>query len=174
MALSEWISPFTLRNRGILGMNRRNVAYITRYNDRSRYPLVDDKLKTKLVAAKAGVTVPELLHVIRTQHEIETIDERLHRVVRARGRRRRSLLGDRRSRKGGGNGGRRKQSSFRTHAVILPARECIKMDGRTIVSRGAARGDSCRAETCRLSRPSGGTTVSCCREGIARRLSTGA
>jgi alpha-L-glutamate ligase-like protein len=73
--LSEWISPFTLRKRGILGMNRRNVAYITRYNDRSRYPLVDDKLKTKLVAAKAGVTVPELLHVIRTQHEIETIDE---------------------------------------------------------------------------------------------------
>src|SRR4030095_8389051 len=72
--MKEWISPFRLRRGGIPGMTRRNVAYITRYNDRSRYPLVDDKLKTKLVAAKAGVTVPELLHVIRTQHEIETID----------------------------------------------------------------------------------------------------
>ena len=77
--MKEWISPFVLRRRGILGMNRRNVAYINRYNARSRYPLVDDKLKTKLVAAKAGVTVPELLHVIRTQHEIETIDAVLSR-----------------------------------------------------------------------------------------------
>lgn len=32
-----------------MGMNKRNGAYIGRYNDRSKYPLVDDKLKLKLL-----------------------------------------------------------------------------------------------------------------------------
>ena len=54
-------------------MNRRNVAYISRYNDRSNYPLVDNKLKTKLMAGKMGLQVPELLHIITTQHEIEGV-----------------------------------------------------------------------------------------------------
>jgi alpha-L-glutamate ligase-like protein len=69
-----WANPFRLMRRGVLGMNARNVAYISRYNERSRYPLVDDKLKTKMVVRKAGVTVPDLLQIIRTQHEIEAID----------------------------------------------------------------------------------------------------
>ena len=66
-----------LRQRGVLGMNARNIDYIGRYNDRARYPLVDNKLKTKLIAQKASVSVPDLLHVITTQHEIETIDGEL-------------------------------------------------------------------------------------------------
>lgn len=73
----RWISPFALSRRGILGMNRRNLSYIARYNPRSRYPLVDDKLRTKLIAQKARINVPELLHVVRTQHEIEAIQEEL-------------------------------------------------------------------------------------------------
>jgi alpha-L-glutamate ligase-like protein len=60
-----------LREIGVLGMNRRNVGYIGRYNERSKYPLVDDKLKSKRIAIKAGVTVPDLIGVIATQHEIE-------------------------------------------------------------------------------------------------------
>lgn len=70
----NWISPFTLRRIGVLGMNRRNVAYISRYNERANYPLVDDKLRTKLMAQKMGLSVPELLHVISTQHEVEGIE----------------------------------------------------------------------------------------------------
>ena len=70
----SWISPFTLRRIGVLGMNRRNVAYISRYNARSNFPLVDDKLKTKLMAQKMGLSVPELLHVITTQHDVEGIN----------------------------------------------------------------------------------------------------
>jgi alpha-L-glutamate ligase-like protein len=54
-------------------MNRRNVHYIGSYNSRSNYPLVDNKLKTKLVAQKMGLMVPELKHVIATQHEIEHV-----------------------------------------------------------------------------------------------------
>jgi len=69
----SWIRPKKLRAMGILGMNRRNVAYISRYNDRTNYPLVDDKLKTKLMAQKMGLHVPALKHVIRAQHEVETI-----------------------------------------------------------------------------------------------------
>ncbi len=70
-----WANPITLWRKGILGMNCRNVAYIGRYNPRERYPLVDDKLLTKTVVRKAGVTAPELLLVIRTQNEIEHIEQ---------------------------------------------------------------------------------------------------
>ncbi len=76
----NWISPWRLRRIGVLGMNRRNVAYISRYNDRSNYPLVDNKLKTKLMARKVGLRVPELLHTISTQHEIEDIAELLEHL----------------------------------------------------------------------------------------------
>lgn len=73
----RWISPWALARRGVLGMNRRNIEYITRYNSREKYPLVDDKLRTKLVAQKARLNVPPLLHVVRTQHEIEAIEREL-------------------------------------------------------------------------------------------------
>jgi len=76
-----WISPWALARRGVLGMNKRNIAYIARYNPRDRYPLVDDKLKTKLVAQKARLNVPDLLHVVRTQHEIEAIQQELASLV---------------------------------------------------------------------------------------------
>ncbi|MDH3644958.1 MAG: alpha-L-glutamate ligase-like protein [Gammaproteobacteria bacterium] len=75
--MSTWIDPRQLSRRGVLGMNRRNVAYIGRYNERERYPLVDDKLKTKLIAHNAGVHVPKLLHVVSAQHEIEDIEAKL-------------------------------------------------------------------------------------------------
>ena len=69
-----WANPITLWRKGILGMNCRNVDFIARYNPRERYPLVDDKLQTKMVVRKAGVPVPDLLLVIATQHEVEDIE----------------------------------------------------------------------------------------------------
>ncbi len=65
-----WISPFKLNRLGMLNMNRRNVNYISRYNSRAAYPLVDNKLKTKLVVAEYDVPTPKLLQVVRQQHEI--------------------------------------------------------------------------------------------------------
>ncbi|GAL18457.1 alpha-L-glutamate ligase family protein [Vibrio maritimus] len=59
--LGKLTSPFKLRERGIMGMNQRNHGYIGKYNDRSKYPLVDDKLKTKIIAEKAGATTPALI-----------------------------------------------------------------------------------------------------------------
>ena len=59
----------------MLNMNRRNVDYISRYNERSSYPLVDNKLKTKLVVAEYGVKTPKLLQIVRQQHEISHFRE---------------------------------------------------------------------------------------------------
>lgn len=71
----DWISPRALNRLGMLNMNRRNVDYIARYNERSSYPLVDNKLKTKLVVAEYEVKTPRLLQVVRQQHEISHFRE---------------------------------------------------------------------------------------------------
>ena len=73
----DWISPRQLKKLGMLGMNCRNVRYISRYNERRLYPLVDNKLETKLLAAKHNVAVPELIHVVTTPHEVESAYEKL-------------------------------------------------------------------------------------------------
>lgn len=73
--LSEYTSPFKLKRKGVMGMNKRNHAYIGRYNDRSKYPLVDDKLKTKIIAQRAGATVPKLIGVVSNQGDVKHIHE---------------------------------------------------------------------------------------------------
>lgn len=67
--------PWNLSRAGILGMNKRNHSYISRYNPRRLYPLVDDKLKTKELALSEGVAVPELIGIIREQHEVKRFAE---------------------------------------------------------------------------------------------------
>lgn len=62
-----------LRELGIIGMNQRNFGLISRYNPRHLYPLVDDKLKTKLLAQKAGITVPQLLGTVSYQHDVRQL-----------------------------------------------------------------------------------------------------
>jgi alpha-L-glutamate ligase-like protein len=64
-----------LREEGVLGLNRRNGDYILRFNPRSRYPLVDDKLQTKRLALQSGIAVPDLYGVIETQHDIRRLPE---------------------------------------------------------------------------------------------------
>jgi len=68
-------SPFKLRKKGIMGMNQRNSGYIGRYNPRRLYPLVDNKLKTKIIAREANVTTPALLGVISMQVEVEKVEQ---------------------------------------------------------------------------------------------------
>lgn len=64
-----------LRSFGIIGMNQRNFGLISRYNPRHLYPLVDDKLKTKLLAQQAGITVPKLLGTLQYQHDVKSLKE---------------------------------------------------------------------------------------------------
>jgi len=61
----------------MLGMNSRNLDFIGRYNDRRMYPLVDNKLKTKLLAEEYGVPTPPLQFTVREQHEISHIEDQL-------------------------------------------------------------------------------------------------
>ena len=73
MWMSSWTSAGQLRAKGIIGMNRRNIHYIGRYNDRRLYPLVDDKLKTKLLAQQYGITTPDLIGTVTTQFGVRHI-----------------------------------------------------------------------------------------------------
>lgn len=75
-----FIWPWQLKERGILGMNRRNVSYISRYNPRNLYPLVDNKLKTKILAQEAGITTPALIGTVESQYDVSRLGEILQNV----------------------------------------------------------------------------------------------
>ena len=71
----QWLSkyfasPKALHEAGILGMNSRNFKFISKYNKRRRYPLVDDKVQTKKLAQQFGITTPRLIGTIEYQHEV--------------------------------------------------------------------------------------------------------
>jgi len=59
-----------LRGFGILGINRRNISYTMKWNDRRDYPLVDDKIATKRLCEGAGIPVPRLLAVAHHHFEM--------------------------------------------------------------------------------------------------------
>lgn len=67
-----------LRARGILGINRRNIDFTTKWNRRRLYPLVDNKLRTKAMCLEAGIPVPRLLGKAEHHFEIQALEKRLH------------------------------------------------------------------------------------------------
>ncbi len=76
----KWLSkyfatPNQLREAGILGMNRRNFKFIAKYNKRNLYPSVDDKVQTKELAQKFGITTPRLIGTIEYQHEAKNLKD---------------------------------------------------------------------------------------------------
>ncbi len=75
--MKRWVSVPQLRRFGMLGMNSRNVDFIGRYNERRLFPLVDDKLKTKLLTQEYGVATPALRLTVTQQHEIRGVDRKL-------------------------------------------------------------------------------------------------
>ncbi|SQF97914.1 alpha-L-glutamate ligase [Paucimonas lemoignei] len=70
-----WKTWKALEARGIMGINRRNADYVLKYNKRSLYPIVDDKIITKERAIAAGINVPEMYGVISTEKQIDKLDE---------------------------------------------------------------------------------------------------
>ena len=70
-------NPFKLKALGVLGMNKRNIHYIGPNNDRKNYPLVDNKLKTKIIAQNAGIAVPKLLNTVENQSQLRNLKEML-------------------------------------------------------------------------------------------------
>ncbi len=71
--MPEWSRR--LREQGVVGLNERNLEYINRANGRRHFPLVDDKLRTKRLAQRHGVAVPELLGVIRGNYDIRRLEQ---------------------------------------------------------------------------------------------------
>ncbi|MBD3789958.1 MAG: alpha-L-glutamate ligase-like protein [Campylobacterales bacterium] len=74
----SWIASIQkLKEKGVIGMNYRNIELIGRYNSRDKYPLVDNKLITKKIAQEAGIAVTELYAKIEWQSELN----RLHDIL---------------------------------------------------------------------------------------------
>jgi alpha-L-glutamate ligase-like protein len=73
----KWLR--NLERMGVLGINRRNADFTLRWNKRSLYPRVDDKLISKRLCLDAGIPVPRLLAVARRHFEIKRLPARLAR-----------------------------------------------------------------------------------------------
>ncbi len=72
--LWPWQAARRLKERGILGMNRRNAAYILDHNRRGLYPLVDDKLRMRDLCVRIGVPTPEVYAAVRYHSELRRLD----------------------------------------------------------------------------------------------------
>jgi len=73
-----FVSTQWLQKAGVVGLNRRNAEYTLRYNARSLYPLVDDKLRTKRLAQEAGIAAPELYGAIEVPYQVRLLNSLVH------------------------------------------------------------------------------------------------
>lgn len=67
------VFPFT-SNRGILGLNARNLLYIKPFNPRKAVALADDKLKTKAFLQARGVPVAKIYGRIEDHQQLRAFD----------------------------------------------------------------------------------------------------
>lgn len=65
---------FFSKTKDILGMNARNLLYISKYNKRSGIKIADNKLMTKKRLKKAGLPASRLLAVIKNREELYNFD----------------------------------------------------------------------------------------------------
>lgn len=72
--------PWRLSQNNILGINGRNRDYVAPFNDRRYYKLVDDKLTTKALAKKAGVSVPQLIGRVDYTGQVNSLPQMLKGV----------------------------------------------------------------------------------------------
>lgn len=68
-----------LRERGVLGINRRNAACILDHNPRSRFPIVDDKLRMAELCRSIDVPTPAVHAVIDSYAMLGRLPELLAR-----------------------------------------------------------------------------------------------
>ncbi len=57
-------------NKGILGINARNLLYISPFNQEISVEIADDKLKTKAFLSARGIPVPKLLATVSNRAEL--------------------------------------------------------------------------------------------------------
>ncbi len=66
-----------LKELGILSMNRRNAACILDHNPRSKFPLVDDKLRLDGLCREIGVPTPATYCVVSAHSQLRRLPELL-------------------------------------------------------------------------------------------------
>jgi alpha-L-glutamate ligase-like protein len=66
-----------LRELGVLGMNRRNAACILDHNPRSKFPLVDDKLRLHALCRQIGVPTPAIYAEVSSYGMLRRLPELL-------------------------------------------------------------------------------------------------
>ncbi|MCH7225296.1 alpha-L-glutamate ligase-like protein [Haloferula sp. A504] len=67
-------TPGELEAMGVVGINMRNARFVLPNNPRRLYDLVDNKIRTKLLAERQGISVPETFGVVRSPKEIRRLD----------------------------------------------------------------------------------------------------
>ena len=70
-----------LRRSGVLGINRRNLDVLVRLNPKCLYALVDDKLATKLICRRLGISVPETYAVLELYRPHQSIAVKVEKGV---------------------------------------------------------------------------------------------
>ncbi len=68
----------TLRRRGVIGMNARNVGAILGHNPRALFPIVDDKLRFAELCGRVAIPIPATLAVFTRHGDLKHLDETLH------------------------------------------------------------------------------------------------
>lgn len=61
-------------NKGILGLNARNLLYVNKYNQKSAIQFANNKLKTKHFLSARGIPVPKLYRVIKSHENLNSLD----------------------------------------------------------------------------------------------------
>jgi alpha-L-glutamate ligase-like protein len=68
-----FVWPAELEDSGVLGINRRNLAFIQESNPRALYPRVDNKIVTKGICHAHGIPVPDTYAVIRRYGDVRRL-----------------------------------------------------------------------------------------------------
>lgn len=62
-----------LRKAGVVGINARNARFISRYNPRRLFPLVDDKIRCKALCQEHGIPTPELYGIVDAHGDLQRL-----------------------------------------------------------------------------------------------------
>ena len=61
-------------NKGILGLNARNLLYVNKFNQKSAINFANSKLKTKHFLSARGIPVPKLYRVVKSHEDLNKLD----------------------------------------------------------------------------------------------------
>ena len=64
-------------NKGVLGINGRNVLYLKPFNPKKAIKLADNKIKSKKYLSTRGIPVPKLYQIIKDRKDLENFKANL-------------------------------------------------------------------------------------------------